>query len=240
MISASETVMGTVFSFLVDPGHLTREHVDRALDEARAELHGIDDRFSTWKPESELSRLRSREIDQSSDLMDEVYELCARVFESSSGFYDPWKMPGGFDPTGLVKGWAAERALSILSECGISDGLINAGGDVSYFPASHIGWEFATPGYPMRSALSSRPRRLLQPRVSTSEGTISSTRFTGTWPPCPPRSSENDLPSPMPLRRLWRSEERKSSFFLSGLRELRGSSSIRVAPCLRLRAWTSP
>lgn len=134
MISASETVMGTVFSFLVDPGHLTREHVDRALDEARAELHRIDDRFSTWKPESELSRLRSREIDQSSDLMDEVYELCARVFESSSGFYDPWKMPGGFDPTGLVKGWAAERALSILSECGISDGLINAGGDVCVLP----------------------------------------------------------------------------------------------------------
>ena len=134
MISASEAVMGTVVSFLVDPGNLSREHVDGALREACAELHRIDDRFSTWKPESELSRLRAGEIDQSSDLMDQVYELSAHACDLSGGFFDPWKMPGGFDPTGLVKGWAAERALSVLVEWGICGGLVNAGGDVCVFP----------------------------------------------------------------------------------------------------------
>ena len=130
MISASEAVMGTVVSFLIDPGDLSREHVDGALREARAELHRIDDRFSAWKPGSELSRLRGGEISHTSTLMDQVYELSAHACELSGGFFDPWKMPGGFDPTGLVKGWAAERVLSILGEWGIGSGLVNAGGDV--------------------------------------------------------------------------------------------------------------
>ena len=134
MISASEAVMGTVVSFLVDPDSLTSEQVAGALREACAELHRIDDRFSTWKPESELSRLRAREIDHTSTLMDQVYELSAHACQLSGGFFDPWKMPGGFDPTGLVKGWAAERALSILSDSGICAGLVNAGGDICVLP----------------------------------------------------------------------------------------------------------
>jgi FAD:protein FMN transferase len=134
VISASEAVMGTVVSFLIDPGNLSSERVDRALGEARAELHRVDDQFSTWQPGSELSRLRAGEIDRSSELMDEVYQLCADACELSGGFFDPWKMPGGFDPTGLVKGWAAERALSILARGGIPAGLVNAGGDVGVLP----------------------------------------------------------------------------------------------------------
>ena len=27
----------------------------------------------------------------------------------SGGWFDPWAMPGGVDPTGLVKGWAVDR-----------------------------------------------------------------------------------------------------------------------------------
>lgn len=126
--------MGTVVSFLVDPGSLSRVQAGLAIDEARSELHRLDDRFSTWKPGSELSRLRARDIDESSDLMDQVMELCAHACDISGGYFDPWKMQGGFDPTGLVKGWAADRALSILAEWGITVGLVNAGGDICVLP----------------------------------------------------------------------------------------------------------
>lgn len=126
--------MGTVVSFLVEPGSLSPEQVERALHEACAELHRLDDRFSRWKPESELSRLRTEAIEETSALMDEVFGLCAYCAGISKGFFDPWAMPGGFDPTGLVKGWAAERALSILVGSGISAALINAGGDVCVLP----------------------------------------------------------------------------------------------------------
>ena len=40
-----------------------------------------------------------------------MLELCRRARDASDGWFDPWAMPGGVDPTGLVKGWAVERAL---------------------------------------------------------------------------------------------------------------------------------
>jgi thiamine biosynthesis lipoprotein len=51
-------------------------------------------------------------------------------------------MPGGFDPTGLVKGWAAERALGKLRGAGAPGALINGGGDVAAFgsPARGERW----------------------------------------------------------------------------------------------------
>ena len=128
--------MGTVVSFQVDTGNLSDEQVSRALDEACAELHRLDDRFSRWNADSELSRLRGGEVNASSRLMDEVLELCAHACNISQGFFDPWAMPGGFDPTGLVKGWSAERALSILALRGITAALINAGGDVCVLPGT--------------------------------------------------------------------------------------------------------
>jgi len=134
VITKAETVMGTVVSFTVDTDNLSDKLVSRALDEACAELHRLDDRFSRWKTDSELSRLRDGEVNSTSTLMDEVFELCAHACNISQGYFDPWAMPGGFDPTGLVKGWAAERALSILAQRGITAALINAGGDVCVLP----------------------------------------------------------------------------------------------------------
>ena len=40
-------------------------------------------------------------------------------------------MPGGLDPTGLVKGWAAEQALHILASAGVEAAMVNAGGDIA-------------------------------------------------------------------------------------------------------------
>ncbi|HVA52614.1 MAG TPA: FAD:protein FMN transferase [Acidimicrobiales bacterium] len=126
--------MGTVVSFLVEAGDLSDRDVDEVLDEACGELHRLDDRFSPWKVESELSLLRAGRADTSSALMDEVFELCAHASNISQGFFDPWRMPGGFDPTGLVKGWAAERALSIIARGGTTAALVNAGGDICVLP----------------------------------------------------------------------------------------------------------
>jgi len=134
MISRAEEVMGTVVSFLVDPGPLDSDQVDRALDDACRELHELDDRFSLWKPDSELSQWRCGLVHQPSALMDEVIELCAGAYDVTQGFFDAWALPGGFDPTGLVKGWAAERALGHLALAGVDGALVNAGGDVCVLP----------------------------------------------------------------------------------------------------------
>jgi thiamine biosynthesis lipoprotein len=51
-------------------------------------------------------------------------------------------MPGGFDPTGLVKGWATERALAILRSAGVEAAIVNGGGDIAVFglPQDAYGW----------------------------------------------------------------------------------------------------
>ena len=126
--------MGTVVSFLVDPGELTTRLADLAIDAACHELHELDDRFSMWKPDSELSRWRAGLVDDPSRLLDEVMELCAEARDISGGYFDAWAMPGGFDPTGLVKGWAAQRALDHLARAGVQGALVNAGGDVCVLP----------------------------------------------------------------------------------------------------------
>jgi FAD:protein FMN transferase len=109
------------------------EAVTAALDRAQARLRWADDVFSTWKPESPVSRLRRGEIelDEAPPEVAEVLDLCRRVRDASDGWFDPWSMPGGVDPTGLVKGWAAERALDEFRKIGLPGAMINAGGDIA-------------------------------------------------------------------------------------------------------------
>ena len=56
---------------------------------------------------------------------------CAVARQLSGGAFDPWAMPGGVDPTGLVKGWAAARSLRALAGAGAADVMVNAGGDIA-------------------------------------------------------------------------------------------------------------
>jgi thiamine biosynthesis lipoprotein len=60
-----------------------------------------------------------------------VMAACTIARELSGGWFDPWAMPGGFDPTGYVKGWAAQRALAELAGLPIAGALVNAAGDVA-------------------------------------------------------------------------------------------------------------
>lgn len=45
--------------------------------------------------------------------------------------FDPWAVAGGFDPSGYVKGWAADRAAAILLVAGCENVHVNAAGDLT-------------------------------------------------------------------------------------------------------------
>ena len=103
------------------------------LDRARSVLHHADEVFSTWQPHSPISRLRSAEITraQAPAEVAEVLERCATARDLSGGWFDPWAMPGGIDPTGYVKGWAAQNALAAFRSSSICGVLVNAAGDIA-------------------------------------------------------------------------------------------------------------
>jgi thiamine biosynthesis lipoprotein len=122
-----EHCMGTVFSLDVR----TPEVGDEALDEAVRWLHWVDSTFSTYQPDSWISRLGRGER-READCPKEVGEVLSRGRELSaetSGCFSLYAA-GTLDPSGLVKGWAIERASDILVEAGSSSHCLNGGGDV--------------------------------------------------------------------------------------------------------------
>lgn len=131
----AEPVMGTVVSFRVHPGAGTADRAAAAVEEACRALHAVDATFSTWLPGSPVSRLRRGEASMAEmpPEVDEVLGLCREAKARSRGWFDPWSMPGGVDPTGLVKGWSLDRALVILRHAGAEAALLNAGGDLVGF-----------------------------------------------------------------------------------------------------------
>ncbi len=133
MIVHVEQVMGTVFSFHVESGDCGPEDARAAVDSACTRLHDLDEIFSTWKPLSPMSLLRVGRLalGETPPEMSEVLDLCREAKELSQGWFDPWAMPGGLDPTGLVKGWAAEQALAVLEHAGVAAAMVNGGGDIA-------------------------------------------------------------------------------------------------------------
>jgi thiamine biosynthesis lipoprotein len=135
VIRHAEHVMGTVVSFDLRPGDLDEGAARAALDRSCAVLHEADLELSTWKPESALSRLRRGELElgDAPPSVTQVLRRSAVARDLSGGWFDPWRMPGGVDPTGLAKGWIAEQALEQLRRAGIRAAMVNAGGDVVAF-----------------------------------------------------------------------------------------------------------
>jgi thiamine biosynthesis lipoprotein len=129
-----EEVMGTVVVFdLYVESTLANDLLDPLVERARATLHQADELFSTWKAESAVSRLRrgAATLDDMPDDVTEVLAHCASARDLSEGWFDPWAMPGGVDPTGYVKGWAAQRALLAFDHEGIAGAMVNAAGDIA-------------------------------------------------------------------------------------------------------------
>ena len=122
----TEHVMGTVFS--VD----CRDELDAqpGIGEFMALMHAVDEQFSPFRPDSEVSRIADGRLqrDQASDAMRDVLELCEAVRVRSGGNFDVDY--GRFDPSGLVKGWAVDEGVELLRALGWRNFCINAGGDV--------------------------------------------------------------------------------------------------------------
>jgi thiamine biosynthesis lipoprotein len=122
-----EHCMGTVFSFDVRaPG------VDHgALESTIAWLHWVDRTFSTYRPDSQISRLDRGEITlgECAPEVADILERCRELEAETDGFFSA-RANGALDPSGLVKGWAIQRASEMLRAAGSTNHCVNGGGDV--------------------------------------------------------------------------------------------------------------
>ncbi|MER5205998.1 FAD:protein FMN transferase [Streptomyces sp. NPDC002825] len=126
--------MGTVFSFDVR-GCSDVSRARGALVEAVDFLHHADRVFSPYREDSQVSRLARGEItsEQCGPDVQEVRGLCENMTRRTEGWFSPWYAgdAGGWDPTGLVKGWATERAARMLASAVPGAAVcVNGGGDI--------------------------------------------------------------------------------------------------------------
>lgn len=125
MLRHAEPAMGTVFSFAV------RDASPDDLAPAIADIHRLDALFSTYRPESELSRLARGELTlpQCDPLISEALGHCREAAAATDGWFTAYP-DGRLDPSGWVKGWAVERASQLLTEAGLVHHSVTGGGDV--------------------------------------------------------------------------------------------------------------
>jgi thiamine biosynthesis lipoprotein len=124
-----EHVMGTAVS--LDVRGASGRAAAAAFARAMAWLHDVDRRFSTYRDDSEISRIDRGEMSVSAASRDVrlVLERCAGLRADTGGAFDE-RAGGRLDPSALVKGWAVQRAAEILCAEGLTDFSLNAGGDV--------------------------------------------------------------------------------------------------------------
>ncbi|MET8825332.1 FAD:protein FMN transferase [Streptomyces sp. NPDC004610] len=127
--------MGTVFSLDVRGGDARA--VAAAVREVVAGLHEADAVFSTYREDSQVSRLAAGEltVEQCAPEVAEVLGLAAEAKRVSEGWFSP-RYRGRLDPTGIVKGWSVERAaLRLAGVPGVTGVSVNGGGDVQLLGA---------------------------------------------------------------------------------------------------------
>jgi len=123
---------GTVIVVIAAASGLEKALLESAVDEVEEFFYQVDRDFSTYKSDSQVSSIRRGELklEDASEYVQQVWALCEFSRELTLGAFDPWKADGGFDPSGLVKGWAAEVGAQMLVEAGCENVLINASGDI--------------------------------------------------------------------------------------------------------------
>lgn len=126
-------VWGTILYIEAASTTVDRAAIDAAIVDVKKFVVDVDNAFSTYKENSFVSRLRRGEIEigQCPQDVQEVWDACQNAKYLSDGAFDPWAVSGGFDPSGFVKGWAADRVAEILQQAGCAHIQVNAAGDLT-------------------------------------------------------------------------------------------------------------
>jgi thiamine biosynthesis lipoprotein len=133
---AVEQVMGLPISLVLRGRHAGDRAGRDAWAAVVADLREVDRVFSTYRTDSFVSRLDRGEADLAEAPADvlEVLALGEAARVQSGGAFDVRRRDGTgrlrLDPSGVVKGWAIQRAAAHLSALPDTDHCLGGGGDL--------------------------------------------------------------------------------------------------------------
>jgi FAD:protein FMN transferase len=123
-------VMGMPISLALRGRHADDDEADAAWTAVLTSLREADRVFSTYRADSVITAIRRGELDLA-DAPDEVHEVLAigaRAERATDGAFSVWRPD--LEPSGVVKGWATERAAAALHALAGTDSCLSAGGDM--------------------------------------------------------------------------------------------------------------
>lgn len=128
MTNETRLLMGMPIAIEIDDASATADD----LEEVFAYFGEVDETFSTYKSTSEISRLNRGElsVETCSPAVRDVLALCEQTRQETDGYFNIHR-DGQMDPSGLVKGWAIQRAADLLQAHGYPSFYIDAGGDIA-------------------------------------------------------------------------------------------------------------
>jgi thiamine biosynthesis lipoprotein len=131
-----EHVMGMPISVALRGRHGTTTAGHAAWREVIEELRKVDRVFSTYRQDSVISRLNRGEVtvEECAPEVADVLALGDDAEQQSDGAFSV-TLPDSsgrlrLDPSGVVKGWATERAARFLTALDDTDFCLSAGGDM--------------------------------------------------------------------------------------------------------------
>jgi thiamine biosynthesis lipoprotein len=196
-----EQIMGLPFSIHIRGPAAPAASTAELVREVFADLRHADALFSTYRPESQISRINAGTLDlaDADPLVHEVHLLAEFAASRTDGLFSIL-LPDAdgavrLDPSGIVKGWAAQRAFERLETLADQDICLNAGGDVvvstgSGGPAWRVGIEdphrtgilavLACPhGAVATSGTAARGAHLIDPRNGSRPAALRQVTVTG-------------------------------------------------------------
>lgn len=116
-----------------------------ALDPVFDWFRWVDETFSTYRPDSEISRIDRGElrVDDAHADVRAVLWRCEELRLETNGYFDA-RFGGALDPSGLVKGWSVDRAAALLDDAGFAEYAVNAGGDMRVRGSWRVGIQHPT------------------------------------------------------------------------------------------------
>ena len=126
-------VWGTIVDVDIASSVVSEDGLNQGMQQVIDFCTQVDSDFSTYIETSWISRLRTNKVEITTcpPSVQQVWELCLQAKHLTDGAFDPWAVEGGFDPSGLVKGWAADKCADLLVTLGIEHVQVNAAGDLA-------------------------------------------------------------------------------------------------------------
>ncbi|HEX8923301.1 MAG TPA: FAD:protein FMN transferase [Patescibacteria group bacterium] len=120
-------LMGMPVTVIVNDNQATAKDINDIYDY----FNYVDRKFSTYKEDSEISKINRDELkaEQYSDDMKEILKMADITRKETNGYFDI-RHNGKLDPSGIVKGWAILEAAKLLELKGFKNFYVDAGGDI--------------------------------------------------------------------------------------------------------------